>query len=418
MNRKKCSANVIVAGGGATGALASICAARAGAKVILIEKESYLGGMAVGSMKGQLTGCGLDGVPMLGGTVREIVDKLIGDNEAEYYPMRTRTRPGNVLLLRYNIEAFKHLLESYVIQAGVTILYNSVVQHAEESEKACKVEVRGLYDVTEIDCKLIIDSTGNASVANLLGHETTIPPVGERFPAALIFKLGNVDFEKLKGFDWVSVRERWYKEGILPSPMLALAPCPNTNEAIVNVTYITGVDQESTAEMSQAYITLRQQVADLVPALKKNVPGLENSFLSATAPVLGIRDARKIVAKYQLTGDDVKTMRDFEDAVTPSSWPIDVHLPDGGNVWYETEKPYKIPYRVMVPKDGGRLLVTGRSIDADETAFSSARVIPTCMGLGEAAGEAAAIAVAKDITFDKVDGTMLSGLLRAKGVQV
>jgi hypothetical protein len=73
---------------------------------------------------------------------------------------------------------------------------------------------------------------------------------------------------------------------------------------------------------------------------------------------------------------------------------------------------------MMVPKNGGRLLVTGRSIDADETAFSSARVIPTCMGLGEAAGEAAAIAVAKDITFDKVDGAMLSGLQKAKGVQV
>lgn len=418
MNMKKLSADVVVVGGGATGALASICAARAGAKVVLVEKESYLGGMAVGSMMGQLTGCGLDGVSMFGGTAKEIVDKLIEENEAVYYPMRTRTRPGNVLLLRYNIEAFKYLLESYAIKAGVTILYNSVVRDAEEDADGCKVKVRGLYDLTEIECRAIIDSTGNASVADVLGYETTIPPIDVRFPAALIFKLGNVDFEKLKGFDWVSVRERWYKEGILPSPMLALAPCPNTNEAIVNVTYITGVDQESTSDMSQAYIKLRQQVADLVPALKKNVPGLENAFLSATAPVLGIRDARKIVAKYRLTGDDLKSMRVFDDAVTPSSWPVDVHLPDGGNVWYETEKPYTIPYRVMVPKKGGHLLVTGRSIDADETAFSSARVIPTCMGLGEAAGEAAAIAVAQGITFEKVDGTMLNSLLRAKGVQV
>ena len=418
MNTRTSNADVVVVGGGATGALAAICAARAGQKVILLEKETYLGGMAVGSMMGQLTGCGLDGNSMLGGTVKEIVDKLIEDKEAEYYPMRTRTRPGNVLLLRYNIEAFKYLLESYAVNAGVTLRYNSLVSSVIEDSSSCRVAARGLYDATEIDCSVMIDSTGNAAVAHLMGYETAIPPVGVRFPAALIFKLGNVDFEKLKTFDWVKVRTQWYEQGILPSPMLAMAPCPNTNEAIVNVTYITNVDQESTENMTGAFISLRKQVADLVPLLKQNVPGLENAFLSATAPLLGVRDARRIVGKYRLTGDDVKTMRNFEDAVTPSSWPIDVHLPDGGNVWFENEKPYKIPYGVMVPKKGGRLLVTGRSIDTDETAFSTARVIPTCMGLGEAAGEAAAMSVKTGKSFDKLDGKELNVLLKAKGVQV
>jgi hypothetical protein len=152
--------------------------------------------------------------------------------------------------------------------------------------------------------------------------------------------------------------------------------------------------------------------------LKKNVPGLESSFLSATPPLLGVRDARKIIGKYRLTGKDVRAMRDFEDGVTPSSWPIDVHLPDGGNIWFETDKPYMVPYQVMVPKKGGRLLVSGRSIDTDEHAFSGARVIPTCMGLGEAAGEAAAIAINRSTTFEKVDGKELHALLKAKGVQV
>ena len=206
MGAKRFSVDVVVVGGGATGALAAICAARAGQKVVLLEKESYLGGMAVGAMMGQLTGCGLDGNPMFGGTAKEIIDKLIGDKEAEYYPMRTRTRPGNILLLRYNVEAFKYLLEGYAANAGVTLLYHSVVSSVTEGTNSCCVVVRGLYDAIEIDCGVVIDSTGNAGVASLMGYETETPPVKERFPAALIFKLGNVDFEKLKTFDWVEVR--------------------------------------------------------------------------------------------------------------------------------------------------------------------------------------------------------------------
>jgi len=412
------SVDIVVVGGGATGTLAAICAARAGQKVVLLEKESYLGGMAVGSMMGQFTGCGIDDKPMFGGTSGEIIEKLISDKEAEYYPMRARTRPGNILLLRYNVEALKYLFESYAIDAGVKILYHSVVSSVEEHHNSCRIIARGLYDMIEIDCSVIIDSTGNAAAAFLLGHETETPPVEKRFPVALIFKLGNVDFEKIKIFDWVAIRDRWFEEGILPSKFLALAPCPNTTEAIVNVTYVADVDQESTEGVTRALVALRKQIANLVPVLKKNVPGLENSFLSATAPVLGVRDARKIIGQYRLTGDDIKTMRNFEDAIAPSAWPIDVHLPDGGNLWFETDRPYKIPYQVMVPKKGGRLLVSGRSIDTDEAAFSAVRVIPTCMGLGEAAGEAAVLAVKRGKPFEDIDGQELHSLLKAKGVQI
>lgn len=418
MSAKKYQFDVVVVGGGATGVLAAVCAARAGQTVALLERESYLGGMAVGSMMGQLTGCGLDGRPMFGGTAKEIVDKLIGNHEAEYFPMRARTRSGNILLLRYNVEALKYLLEWYVVSAGVTLLYNSVVTSIAEDAGSITLKLRGSYDVSEIDCRLAIDSTGNAAVARMLEHETTTPPVAERFPAALIFKLGNVDFDKLKTFDWVEIRNRWYEQGILPSKFLALAPCPNTTEAIINVTYYPNVDQESTEDVTRALISLRKQIADLVPLLKKNVPGLESSFLSATAPVLGVRDARKIVGKYCLTGDDVMSMRQFEDSVAPSSWPVDVHLPNGENIWFETDQPYKIPYRTMVPRRGGRLLVTGRSIDTDDHAFSAVRVIPTCMGLGEAAGEAAAVASKTSKVFEEIEGRDLHALLKAKGVQI
>jgi hypothetical protein len=374
--------------------------------------------MAVGSMMGQLVGCGLDGVPMFGGTSGEIVNRLIADKEAEYYPMRARTRPGNILLLRYGIEAFQYRLESEAVRAGANIFFKSVVSSINEDHDGCTLVVQGLYDIMEITCRVVIDATGNAAMAHLLGHETAITSTEERFPVSLIFKLGNVDFEKLKRFDWVAVRKQWFEQGILPSERLALAPCPNTNEAIVNATHAISVNHESTADVSKALSTLRKQVVELIPVLKANIPGLEDAFLSSIAPVLGVRDARRVVGKYRLTGDDVRSMRDFEDAITPSCWPMDVDRPDGSNVWEETDGLYKVPYQVMVPKNGGRLLVTGRSIDADPMAFSAVRVIPTCMGLGEAAGEAAAVAVEGGFPFDKIDGKDIHNILKGKGVKV
>ncbi len=418
MNTVMYNVDVLVVGGGVTGAMAAICAARSGQRVILIEKESYIGGMAVGSMMGQLVGCGLDGTPMFGGTSEEIVNKLIASGDAEYYPMRARTRPGNILLLRYSIESLQYQLESDVTDAGATILYKTIVSSIREDAEGCTVVARGLYDMMEIRCSAVIDATGNAAVAHLLGHDTEISPTDKRFPVSLIFKLGNVDLEKLKGFDWVAVRKEWFEKGILPAERLALAPCPNTNEAIVNATHAVSVNHESTEDVSKALTALRRQVIELIPVLKAKIPGLENAFLSAIAPVLGVRDARRIVGKYRLTGDDVRTMRDFDDAVAPSCWPMDVDLPDGSNIWEETDRPYRIPYRVMVPERGGRLLVTGRSIDADALAFSAVRVIPTCMGLGEAAGEAAAISVSSGLPFEKIDGKHLRNILVQKGVKL
>jgi len=418
MAKKSYAADLVVVGGSATGVLAAICAARKNKKVILIEKESYLGGLAVGSLMGQLTGCGLNDRAMFGGAAKEIIDELFHNNGAKYYPMPARTKEGNIMLLRYNVESLGYLLEQKAVEAGVTVLYSCTVVSAEEDEGSCHVVARGLFDTLEIESSLIIDATGNASVAHLMGLETVTPDIDERMSVALIFKMGNVDCEKLDEFDWVSVRDSWHEEGILPSKFLAFAPCPNTNEAIINATYRANVDQESTEEVTQALMELRKQIHDIIPRFIKHVPGLEHSFLSATAPMLGVRDARRIKGQFCLTGEDIMKMEAYEDAVAPGCWPIDVHLPDGGNVWFETDKPYAIPYWTMVPQNGGRLLVTGRGIDTDESAFSAIRVIPTCMGLGEAAGEAAVLAISASKTFDQIDGKELHAVLRSKGVQV
>jgi 2-polyprenyl-6-methoxyphenol hydroxylase-like FAD-dependent oxidoreductase len=418
MKKKTFEADIIVTGGGPAGAIAAICAGRAGLKVILLERESYLGGTAISSIMGQLTGCGLNGETMFGGTVAELINHMLITGDARYYYFPMRTKKGNILLLRYNVESLKFLLEDFVISAGVKILYDSVVVDAKEEVTQCKLAVRGHHDSFDVVGKYIIDATGNATTAKMVGHDTTASQVDKKQAAAIIFKLGNVDSVKLDNFDAWSIMGDWYEKGYLPARFLQYAPSPNTNEVSMNVTKLAGVDQEDTESVSNAIITLRKQITELIPFLQKNVPGLENCFLSSSAPAIGIRDARRIIGQYTLTGQDIIEYKDFEDAVTPGSWPIDVHAPDGRLVWVEFDNLYKIPYASMVPHKGGRVLVTGKSIAADDDAFAAVRIIPVALGLGEAAGEAAILANKSGCMFHQLDSKELYQILKSKGIKV
>lgn len=418
MNSTVYKADVLVIGGGVSGVIASVCAAEKGASVILLEKESYLGGISVGSMMGQFVGCGLNSVPMFGGKSKELIDSLFEENAAIYHEMPMRTKKGNILLLRYNVEVLCRKLEEMAVAAGVRIFYNSQVVSTIEQKESCYVEAIGINSKLYFESSYMIDATGCAAVVNLAGFPTINPPVAKRMPSALIFKVGGADIEKVNQFDWVKVRKEWFKSGILPSEHLALAPVPNTNEVIINATNISPVDEESTEDVTRAIIALQKQIQDMFPFFKENIPGLEHSYITSIGRMLGVRETRRILGEEILTTDDIMNGRTYNDAIAIGAWPIDRNLPDGGNLWIETDKPYQIPYGVLIPKGSERILVAGRSISTDDDTYSATRVIPTTMTIGEAVGEAAGLALKTKTTFNKLDVQELSKILKNKGIKL
>ena len=256
---------------------------------------------------------------------------------------------GTIGILRYNVESFKSLLEDWLLAAGVKIFYNSVVTAAVENETSCTVNVKGFYDEYEVRGRLIIDATGNASVASMLGHETLATTLTEKKQAvAVIFKVGNVDKDKYLAFEdgrtagEMKELAELYEKKLLPARFLS--------------------------------------VGKLIPVFRKYIPGLENCFLSETAPSLGVRSARRIAGKYVLKGMDIAEMKFFEDAIAPSTWPVDIHDYSGEMQWVETPKPYMVPYRALVPAKGGRLIAAGKCISADDDAFAAIRIMPTAAG--------------------------------------
>ena len=150
-------------------------------------------------------------------------------------------------------------------------------------------------------------------------------------------------------------------------------------------------------------------------------PGLEDVRLIRTAPTMGVRETRRICGQYRLTIDDLAAGRRFEDAVTFCRFGIDIHepAPDSGIDKRDRApiKPDEIPYRCLLAMGIENLLVASRCISGSHEAHASYRVTGTCMGMGQAAGLAAAHAVQQGKTPARLSGSELRGMLQVRGVE-
>jgi len=187
-------------------------------------------------------------------------------------------------------------------------------------------------------------------------------------------------------------------------------------ELRLNVTRTTGIDGTKAEDLTRAEISERKNAFEVTKALKKHVPGFEKAYLASTATEVGVRESRRIVGDYQLSTQDVAEGRDFVDSVCRGAYPVDIHDPNGGHVkhtFIKDGKSYGIPYGCFLPKGLEGILVGGRCISASHEAHGSARQMPTCVGMGQAVGTAAALAVTKGITPRALDvNTLRETLLK------
>jgi hypothetical protein len=187
-------------------------------------------------------------------------------------------------------------------------------------------------------------------------------------------------------------------------------------EVWINMTRVAGTDATDVRSLTDGEIEARRQIEDIHIYLKNYVPGFEQCTFSKTAPFLGIRETRRIVALYMMTQDDVLGCRHFDDAIAVASYPIDIHRPgDEGCTLIWCGDCYDIPYRSLVPQKVKNLLVAGRSIGSTHEAMGAIRVMATCMAMGEAAGRAAKQAVRTGVTPGAIDVGKLREELRTKG---
>lgn len=433
---KKFECDVLVIGGGVAGISAAINAAENGAKVILAEKNGYLGGTATAGLIGTFMTC-YDATAkkkIIRGFYEKFVNELIKENGAippeesltvgKYGAYRYK---GHFGVVPYDIEVFKRVSETLCEKSGVKLLYHMLLVGCEkQGRKLTKAHFATNSGIYEISAKMFIDCTGEAYLCDKAGFKTEIgDETGEKQPASMFFTIKGVDDEALEKHieKYPDLERRFYMKEIAKGWETGEFPChtvrlrlfksPTDKWHVNMIQEDEPFDQHDSEQVTNAEISQRKQVDTLMKFLRKYIPQCKNAELVESGAEIGIREGRRILGEYTLTKDDIVNASVFPDAICFCANSIDIHCRD--HIEYipiEGDKVYTIPYRSLVVKESDNVLVAGRCLSADRVALSAVRVMPPCFAMGEAAGTASAIAVkdgvtAKNVPFEKIKEILL-----------
>lgn len=411
----KLETDVLVCGGGCAGLGAALAAARNGVKTLLVERAGFAGGI--------ITAVGLpffDGIAhvktnkvVAGGIALELLAKMgVCAPGVEVLPQHNPTIP--------NIEQFK-LLADRVLSAEaprLSVLYHTFACAVKtRDERIIEVEVANKDGLVAVVPKVVIDCTGDGDVAAWSG--APVVKTQPLQPLTLHFRIGNVKRDRESHARCRDELIAAHEAGDLnlfygPGLMTRFAP----DEVYVHAVRVAA-DASDAADLTRAEMQGRADAWTMFKRWKKNVPGFEDSYFIASGPYIGVRETRRIDGVYVLTEADIRQRRAFDDAVATGCWYLDVHPLKATPGAAQEQKgfqpePYDIPYRSLLPKKIKNMLVAGRCHSATQLAASSTRVTVTAMAMGQAAGTAAALALAAKTTPAELPGVKVRQALEAQ----
>lgn len=407
--------DIIVAGGGLAGITAAVAAAREGAKVLLLERHGFLGGMATAGLVNPFmpyviwnTDWKCDWSEVINkGVFSEILDEL---NTLGGLHENRQT---------FNEELLKLVLDRIVIKYGVSLLLHSWVSAvATENDRVCSVTVTNKSGVKEYKAKYFVDATGDADLIALAGCRYMLGREQDGLcqPMTLCFRLANIDKEKFdmdRDIDKVNIKYKEFREkGLIKNTREDVLIFKHMVENILhfNSTRIVKYVSVNAEELTKAELEGREQVYELFIFMKENIPGFENSQLLMCAPQIGVRESRRIVGEYTITREDLLSTKKFDDSIARGTYPLDIHSPTGSG---STLEPipwgdyYTIPLRALIPKGMKNLVAAGRPISSTHEAHSAYRIMPICCSIGEGAGAAAVLALKNNLSISEVNSTEL-----------
>ncbi|HBN85592.1 MAG TPA: hypothetical protein DDZ89_17315 [Clostridiales bacterium] len=378
--------DVVVTGGGISGAMAAVAAAREGCKTLLIERNGALGGMGTLGLVQPITTWGIKGKYVLGGTGKQLLKKLASRSSDASTPM---TLYGPTC----DSEYLKIELERLCLDNGVSILYYGWVRDVvkDETGRILKLITLTKQGDLEIQGKTFVDATGDGDLCALCGvpFEDLASTTGQQGMTMMMIVSG-INFDAC--LPLANMNEIYNKYAV-NGRSVCYFPHPRKGSAYFNMTEVYGMSGLLASDLTKATLQCRKQAWDILNVFKKFLPGFENAYIEQTAPVIGVRETRRMKGVYILNEEDVKTGRNFEDRIARASCPVDVHFRNDGNaVYYTLDKSYSIPYRALLTNEVPNLIVCGRCISTDQAAHSSVRRMAPGFATGEAAGVAASMA--------------------------
>ena len=421
------SYDLIVCGGGFSGFAAAYAAAREGMRVMLIERGGCLGGVGTAGLVNDILGQRRYEGNVLRQSVGGIFDLLEKRLLADGHAVDTKTvdpehnphgwLAGLATGFLFDNEYMKALLEDMITEVGVELLYyTDVVDVIKTNSRIDGVVICNKSGLQLLRATAFVDATGDGDVCAM----SDVPfekgdEEGGLAAASLEMHVEGVDRPALerymyqtRDFRFRAIITRLRQQGIWTFPyeiFISVKLCQD-DIFFINTIRQVGIDGTDARSLTVGTIEGRRENLALLDIMRQYFPGFAQARLRYIAPMIGIRETRRICGDYVLTVEDLIEGKVFPDTVAVSSYGWDLPHPKHPSLQISAgirrRSPYThIPYRCLLPVGVENLIAVGRCISCEREVLGPVRVMGPCLAMGEAAGIAASMA--SDGVFRKVN---------------
>jgi hypothetical protein len=438
--------DLVVCGGGPSGIPAALSARRRGLRVLLVEGQGQLGGTTTSAGVSHLLGGRTpdNQHQLVGGIFQEITEELVRrggavdprtiDWSAKYQPHGWHKGSlGAGVPVDPNLYAA--LLDEKMLDAGVDVLFfTNFVEPIVGDNRVTHVVLFNKSGLFAVPTRAVVDATGDADVSARAGCATTKgrDEDGLMTPASLIFHVDHVDQDALAAGIYEQDSPRFREliadlrargEWTFPYEIFISVQLARKGTMMINTTRITDVDGTDGRSISRGMMQGRKEVHRLMALMRSHFPGFAHAEIKSVAPVLGVRETRRIVGDFVLTVDDLVAGADFPDTIGYSGYGWDLPDPKQPSLQpmhgVQRRRSFTpIPYRVMVPRPVENVICPGRAISVERDVLGPLREQAPCYAMGHAAGLAAAQALGENLAFRDVDTDALREALVSEGAVV
>ena len=410
MKLLKC--DILIAGGGPGGIPAALAAARNGAKVILCQDRSVLGGNASSEVRMHIVGADCSGKRGENLSVEARESGIIEEIRLEACVNNPQRSPSVFDLILYD----KCRNEPNIELMLNTRVYSTEVQ--DQTIKKAFARRESTEDEFEIEAKVFVDCTGDGTIG-----ATSAAPYFEGREAKSTFgeSLAQDKSDKLRLGSSLMFQAKKHDQP-MPFTPPSWARKVSEEDLVLRPHATPAMDMDLGLEYGYWWLEwggtldtikdnelIRDELLAILLGVWDHVKnggdhGADNWALEWCGFLPGKRESRRFIGQYTLTQKDIQEAKTFDDTIAYGGWHIDIHPPQGVDainespcIHHQVPKLYQIPLRTTISNTISNLMFAGRNISASHVAFASTRVMATCAVVGQAVGTAAALAVKQDV---------------------